>query len=202
MSRTHKGSIVLALTVLMALGVSLMRGWPPLAIAAGQAQPLESDTLFFVGGLQPAIQRLSANEPRQLAQQAAFAATESIPFPGGMCDIAGLYASPNGRWVAIEVGCEAGVHTLVMTATTGEIRPVWSEPWESSFFLGWAPDGDSLLVRVGHLGESAVFLVNVQNMRAERMDTPSFTYDAAFSPAASVCCTPQRGGWALAARYG
>jgi len=99
-----------------------------------------------------------------------------------MCDIAGLYASPNGRWVAIEVGCEAGVHTLVMTAMTGEIRPVWSDPWESSFFLGWAPDGDSLLVRVGHLGESAVFLVNAKNMRAERMDTPPFTYDAAFSP--------------------
>jgi TolB protein len=182
MSKTDKVSIVLALAVLTVLGVSLVRGWPPLAIAAGQAQSLESDTLFFISGPQPGIQRISANEPRQLAQQAAFAATESIPFSSGMCDIAGLYASPNGRWVAIEVGCEAGVHTLVMTAATGEIRPVWSDPWESSFFLGWATDGNSLLVRVGHLGESAVFLVNVQHMRADRMDTPSFTYDVAFSP--------------------
>ncbi len=30
--------------------------------------------------------------------------------------------------------------------------------------------------------KSAVFLVNVHNMRAGRMDTPPFTYDAAFSP--------------------
>jgi len=182
MSKTHKVSIVLALAVLTVLGISLVRGWPPLTIAAGQAQSLESDTLFFISGQQPGIQRISANEPRQLAQQAAFAAIESIPFPSGMCDIAGLYASPNGRWVAIEGGCEASIHTLVLTAATGETRPVWSDPWESSFFLSWAPDGDSLLVRVGHLGESAVFLVNAKNMRAERMDTPPFTYDAAFSP--------------------
>ena len=182
MSKTHKVSIVLALAVLTALGVSLIRGWPPLAIAAGQAQPLESDTLFFVSGQQPGIQRISANEPRQLAQQAAFAAIESIPFPNGLCDIAGLYASPNGRWVAIEVGCEAGVHTLVMTAVTGEIRPVWSDPWESSFFLSWTPDGDALLVRVGHLGESGVFLVNARDGRSRQLDLPPFTYDATFSP--------------------
>jgi TolB protein len=182
MSKTHKVSLVLVLAVLTALGVSLMCGWPPLAIAAGQAQPLESDTLFFVSGPPLNIQRTTAGEPRRLAEQAASAAAESIQINAGMCDIAGLYASPNGRWVAIEGGCEAGVHTLVMTAATGEIRPVWSDPRESSFFLSWAPDGDSLLVRVGHLGESTVFLVNVQNMRAERIGTPPFTYDAAFSP--------------------
>lgn len=182
MSKTHKVSILLALAVLIALGVSLIRGWPPLAIAAGQAQPLESDTLFFVGGPQNSIQRLSASQPERLAEQATSAATESISFDTGRCDIAGLYASPNGHWIAIEVGCEASVHTLVMTAATGEIRSVWPEPWKSSFFLNWAPDGDSLLIRVGHLGESGVFLVNARDERSRQMDTPPFTYDATFSP--------------------
>jgi len=182
MSERHKVSIVLALAVLAALGVSLIRGWPPLVIAAGQAQPLESDTLFFVGGPQASIQRVAASEPRRLAEQFVTAVTESIPINTAMCDIAGLYASPNGRWVAVEVGCEAGVHTLVMTAATGEVRPVWPETWESSFFLNWAPDGDSLLVRVGHLGESGVFLVNAWDGRSREMDTPPFTYDATFSP--------------------
>lgn len=181
MSKTHKVSIVLGLAVLTALGVSLIRGWPPLAIAAGQEQTLEADTLFFVSGPQASIQRVAASEPRRLAEQAVSAAA-NIPLNAGMCAIAGLYASPNGRWVAVEVGCEASVHTLVMTTATGEIRPVWSELWESSFFLNWAPDGDSLLVRVGHLGESAVFLVNAQNGRLERVDTPLFTYDVTFSP--------------------
>lgn len=182
MSKTHKVSIVLGLAVLTVVGVSLILGWPPLAIAAGQAQTLGSDTLFFVSGPQPSIQRVAADEPRRLAEQAVSAAAESIPLNVGACAIAGLYASPNSRWVALEVGCEASVHTLVMTAATGEIRPAWSEPWESSFFLNWAPDGNSLLVRVGHLGESAVFLVNVQNGRFEQVDTPPFTYAAAFSP--------------------
>ena len=182
MSKTHKVPIILALAMLTALGVSLIRGWPPLASAAGQVQPPESDTLFFVSSPQSSIQRMAAGEPRRLAQQATSAATESIPFATGMCDIAGLHASPNGRWVAVEVGCEASVHTLVMTAATGEIRPVWPETWQSGFFLNWAPDSGSFLMRVGHLGESAVFLVNVQNMRVERMDTSPFTYDVAFSP--------------------
>ena len=52
MSKRHKVSILLAVAVLAALGISLIRGWPPLAIAAGQTQPLESDTLFFVSGPQ------------------------------------------------------------------------------------------------------------------------------------------------------
>lgn len=182
MSKTHKVFIVLALAMLTALGVSLIRGWSPLATAAGQAQSLESDTLFFVSGPQPSIQRVAASEPRQLTEQAASAVTESIPLNTGMCNIAGLYASPDGLWVAVEVECEASVHTLVMETATGEIRPVWLETWESSFFLNWSPDGDSFLVRVGHLGESAVFLVNVRNGQPEQMDTPPFTYDAVFSP--------------------
>jgi TolB protein len=182
MSKTHKVSIVLGLAVLTALGVSLIRGWPPLAIAAGQVQPPGGDTLFFVSDPQASIQRVAASEPRRLAEQDPSAAPESIPFDTGMCDIAGLYASPNGRWVAIEMGCEASVHTLVMTAAPGEIRPAWPEARESSFFLNWAPDGDALLVRVGHLGESGVFLVDARDGRSRQMDLPPFTYDATFSP--------------------
>jgi len=182
MSKTHKVSIVLALTVLAALGVSLIRGWPPLASAAGRAQSLETDTLFFVSDPRSIIQRVAASEPRRLAEQTASAATESIPLDTGTCGIAGLYASPNGCWVAVEVGCEASVHTLIMAATTGEVRPAWPEAWQSSFFLNWDPAGDLFLVRVGHLGESAVFLVNAQNGRFEQIDTPPFTYAAVFSP--------------------
>lgn len=182
MSKTHKVSIMLALAVLTAFGVSLIRGWPPLAIAAGQVQPPGGHTLFFVSGPQASIQRVAASEPRRLAEQTTSTATESIPFDTGMCDIAGLHASPNGHWVAIEVGCEAGVHTLVMTAALGEIRSAWPEARESSFFLNWAPDGDALLVRVGHLGESGVFLVDARDGRSRQLDLPPFTYDATFSP--------------------
>lgn len=78
MSRTHKVSIALALVVLAALGMSLIRGWPPLAAAAGRAQPLESNTLFFVSDPQPSIQRVSASEPKRLSEQAASTAAEGV----------------------------------------------------------------------------------------------------------------------------
>ena len=177
MSKAHKVAIVLALIVLVALGVSLIRGWSPLAVAAGQAQSLESDTLFFVSGPQPSIQRVSASEPKRLTEQAVSVATEDIQIDTMMCDIAGLHSSPNGYWMAVEVGCEASVHTLVMEVATGEVHSVGE-----SFFLSWAPDGDSFLVRAGHLGESAVLLVDAKNGRSQQVDTPPFTYDAAFSP--------------------
>lgn len=177
MNRTHKVSIVLALVVLAALSVSLIRGRSPLAVAVGRAQPIESDTLFFVSGPQSSIQRVSASEPERLAEQAASATAEDIQIDITTCDIAGLHASPNGYWVAVEVGCEASVHTLVMEAATGEVYPVGE-----SFFLNWAPSGDSFLVRMGHLGESAVFLVNAKNGRSQQVDTPPFAYDAVFSP--------------------
>jgi len=89
MSKTnrHKVFIVLALAVLTALGVSLIRGWPPLAIAAGPAQPPESNTLFFVSGLQASIQRVAVSEPRRLAEQAAAAATEDVQRPDQHRDV-------------------------------------------------------------------------------------------------------------------
>ena len=177
MSKAHKVAIVLALIVLVALGVGLIRGWSPLAVAAGQAQSLESDTLFFVSGPQPSIQRVSASEPKRLTEQAVSVATEDIQIDTMMCDIAGLHSSPNGYWMAVEVGCEASVHTLVMEVATGEVHSVGE-----SFFLSWAPDGDSFLVCAGHLGESAVLLVDAKNGRSQQVDTPPFTYDAAFSP--------------------
>ncbi|MEA3397007.1 MAG: hypothetical protein U9R05_06050, partial [Chloroflexota bacterium] len=93
MSKTHKVFIVLALAMLTALGVSLIRGWPPPAIAAGQAQSLASDTLFFVSGPQASIQRVAASEPRQLAEQAASVATDGVQINTTRCDIFGLHAS-------------------------------------------------------------------------------------------------------------
>jgi len=97
MSKRHKVSIVLTLAVLTALGVSLIRGWPPLAIAAGRAQSLESDALFFVSGPQANIQRVAASEPRRLTEQAASVAAEGIQIDAAMCEVFALHASPNGR---------------------------------------------------------------------------------------------------------
>ena len=182
MSKSHKVSIVLTLSMLAVLGVSLMRGWPPLASAAGQTPPRTGDTLLFVGGLQTSIQRVVASEPRRLAEQTIAAVTEGIPMDAAMCDVFGLHASPNGRWIAVEVGCETASHMLLLEVATGQMRPAEPEPWQESFFLNWAVDDDAFLLRVDPIGADLILLVNAKTGRVERMDTPPFTYDVAFSP--------------------
>lgn len=182
MSKRHKVSIILGLAVLTALGISLIRGWPLSAIAAGQAQPPESDTLFFVSGPHASIQRVAASEPRRLAEQATSAAAESIQIDAAMCEVFGLHNSPNGRWIAVDVSCAASSHTLLLGVSTGQTRPAEPGPWRESFFLNWAPDGDSFLLRVDPIGDDLILLINARNGRFERMDVPPFTYDVVFSP--------------------
>jgi TolB protein len=182
MSKTHKVAVILALAVLAALGVSLIRGWPLLAIAAGQAQPPESNTLFFVSGPQATIQRVATSEPQQLAEQATVAAAENIQIDAALCDVFGLHDSPNGHWIAVDLGCASGSHTLLIETATDQTRPAEPEPWRESFFLNWSPDGDSFLLRVDPIGDDLILLVNAQSGRFQQMDTPLFTYDVAFSP--------------------
>ena len=168
--------------MLAALGVSLIHKWPLPAIAAGRAQPLESDALFFAGDSPASIYRLPASEPGQMAGRAAATAAESVPLAAATCDVFGLHGSPNGRWIAVDVGCAAGSHTLLLQTVTGQVRPTAAEPWRSSFFLNWAPDGDSFLLRVDPIGDDLILLVDARDGRSVRMDTPPFTYDVAFSP--------------------
>jgi len=188
MSKARKIAIVLGLAVLTALGVSLIREWPPLASAAGRAQSLEnapaqaSDTLFFVSGPQASIQQVAASEPRRLAEQTTSAAIASIPIDATMCDFFDLHDSPNGRWIAVDVGCEARSHTLLLEIATGQTRPAEPHPWRESFFLNWDPDGDSFVLRVDPIGDDIILLINMRNGQFERMDTPPFTYDVVFSP--------------------
>ena len=182
MSKIRNVFIVLVLAVLTVLGVSLIRGWPSLAIAAGQAQPPESATLFFVSDPQANIQRITASEPRRLAEQAASAAAEDIQIDAATCNVFGLHDSPNGRWIAVDVGCAARSHTLLLEVATGQTHLAEPEPWSDSFFLNWAPDGDSFLLRVDPIGDDLILLVNARNGRFEQMNMPSFTYDVAFSP--------------------
>jgi Tol biopolymer transport system component len=186
MSKTHKLSLALTLVGLAALGIVLVRGWSP-AVASDQAQLLDSDMLFFVSGTRPAIQRMDASDPERLAEQAASIAVESVQIDadqgfGAMCEVSGLHGSPDGRWIAVDVNCEAGAHTLLLEASTGRLRPAEPDPWRESFFLNWAPDGDAFLLRVDPGGDDLVLLVDAESGRFTQMDAPPFAYDAALSP--------------------
>jgi Tol biopolymer transport system component len=186
MSKTHKLSLALVLVGLAALGIVLIRGWSS-AVASGQAQPLDSDAHFFVSGTQPAIQQLRASDPERLAEQVTSVADQSVQIDvtqriGAMCEVSGLHGSPDGRWTAVDVNCEAGAYTLLLEASTGRLRPAEPDPWRESFFLNWTPDGGAFLLRVDPGGDDLVLLVNADSGRFTQTDVPPFTYDAAFSP--------------------
>jgi hypothetical protein len=181
MSKT-KVPIVLTLVALAALGIGWVREYLPPVTAAGQTQSLSNDTLFFVSGPRPSIQRVSATEPGQLDGQTASAAVESFEISAAICELSGLHGAPNGHWIAVDVNCEAGSHTMLLEAATGQMRPAEPEPWKESFFLNWTHDGDSFLLRVDPIGDDLVLLVDARSGRFERLDAPPFTYDAALSP--------------------
>jgi len=82
----------------------------------------------------------------------------------------------------VDAGCAARTHTLLLEVSTGRVRPAEPEPWRESFFLNWAPDGDSFLLRVDPIGDDLILLVNAWNGRFEQMDVLPFTYDVTFSP--------------------
>jgi Tol biopolymer transport system component len=74
------------------------------------------------------------------------------------------------------------------------MHPAEPEPWRESFFLNWAPDGDSFLLRVDPIGDDLVLLVNAKSGRFERLDVPPFTYDVTLSPDGErALCTASRG---------
>jgi Tol biopolymer transport system component len=194
MSKTRKAFLVLVLASLVVIGVCLTRGWLLSVTAVGQAQPLESDTLFFVSGSPVGIRRVSADEPGQLDEQPVSAVADGLQIEAARCEISDLHGSPDGRWIAVDVNCEAGSHTLLLEAATGQVRPAEPSPWRESFFLNWSPDGGAFLLRVDPIGNDFILLVDTESGRFEQVDVPPFTYDVAFSPdGARILCAFSRG---------
>ena len=182
MSKTRKASLAPVFVALVVLGVGLTRGWLLSVTAVGQAQPLESDTLFFASGSPVGIRRLSVGEPSRLDEQPVSAVADSFQIEAARCETSGMHGSPDGRRIAVDVNCEAGSRTLLLEAATGRMRPAEPSPWRDSFFLNWSPDGSAFLLRVDPIGDDLILLVDAEGDHFERVDVPPFTYDVAFSP--------------------
>jgi len=157
---------------------------------------LADSALFFVSGATgsttqggertiPAIQRLplraSEGQLQPFHEQMTTATAEPLTLGFG-CEVAGLYASPNGRWVAVDINCEDASSTQVLEVATGQIRQAEPAPYLTSMFLDWAPDGDTLVLRVEPVGEDTILLVNLVSGTVDRLATPPYTYDVTLSP--------------------
>jgi Tol biopolymer transport system component len=182
MSKTRKAFLALVLASLAVVGVGLTRGWLLSVTAVGQAQPLESDTLFFASSSPADIRRVPVGEPSRLDEQPVSAVADGFQIETARCKISGMHGSPNDRWIAADVNCEAGSHTLLLEAATGRMRSAEPSPWRDSFFLNWSPDSSAFLLRVDPIGDDLILVVDVESGHFEQVNVPPFTYDVAFSP--------------------
>lgn len=147
---------LLIVVLLTQLGRALYRS-PSVAWAAGEPQatalpPLDSQLLFtsntsilrrpaadFAGG--PGLAALNI-APDQ------FTSVASADING--CVTMGLHAAPRGPWVAAEATCgpEGAASVLqVVDAGTGATKILGADLGPDSIFLGWAPNGNEVLVR-------------------------------------------------------
>ena len=99
----------------------------------------------------------------------------------GRCEVGGLHAAPQGQWVAVQVNCEDGGFVQVLHALSGQVRGLDADLSRDSIFLGWAPTGNELLVKVDVISNPRVYVVNVASGKAEQLPVPWTTYNVALS---------------------
>ncbi len=99
----------------------------------------------------------------------------------GRCEVGELHAAPQGQWVAVQVNCEDGGFVQVVHALSGQVRGLDADLNRDSIFLGWAPTGNELLVKVDAIGNPRVYVANVASGKVKQLPVPWTTYNVALS---------------------
>ncbi len=184
--------MLLAGLTLAVFGSLALRGASLPALSSEQAPPLPPHSLFFVGESPLQVQRLAAASPELLCSSAVSTTTTVLPLPAA-CSVFATHPAPDGRWIAVEAGCDVAVFTLLYDVASGQTRPAEPAPRTESFFLNWQPKGEAYLLRVDPIGEDRILLVNATDGSYETLPTPPFTYDATFTPDGRLLYALSRG---------
>lgn len=91
------------------------------------------------------------------------------------CQTDEVFASPNGRYLAIQYNCEANLFIYLLNLTT-----LTHSIWERGYFLDWSPDGNWFLFR--HIDNDQILLIEANNQTQQPLPLPIGTYRAAFAP--------------------
>lgn len=103
------------------------------------------------------------------------------PFIPAGCSALGLYASPHGPWVAVDVTCEASGFVQVINAVSGQSIGLDADLVQNSTFLNWSPTGNEIILRVGNLPTSHVYQIQINSGKYEQLPVPGNVYDIALS---------------------
>lgn len=98
------------------------------------------------------------------------------------CEASGGYASPHGKWIALQINCEAGGYVQVLEVASGSVLNLGIDDTGEGEFLDWASSGDELILLMHGLTEDSAYLVNVVTQDAVKFNVPGTVYDVSLSP--------------------
>jgi TolB protein len=98
------------------------------------------------------------------------------------CKADGLYPSPNGQWVSVQINCEEGGMTFILQTLSGQVWGTGMNVEADSIFLGWSHDGNGMILLVDTLGNPRVYLIDIASNMAQLIPVPPETYNVALSP--------------------
>jgi len=127
-----------------------------------------SEAAFYVFRLNPpALIQLSSDD-RPLHE---------IPItdPAG-CDLDNLFPPPRGASIAMEWNCSFGQTVVLLDTDTGEFKQAITD--SDSHFLAWAPDGQSLYLKVNTVDHPQVLRLHLNGYR-DTLPITELTYDLA-----------------------
>jgi dipeptidyl aminopeptidase/acylaminoacyl peptidase len=98
--------------------------------------------------------------------------------PAG-CGLDNLFPSPRGASMAIEWNCSSGKTVVVLNTDTREFKQTVTD--SDSHFLAWAPDGESLYLKVNTINHPQILRVHLDGRR-DTLPITELTYDLAPDP--------------------
>ena len=98
-----------------------------------------------------------------------------ISDPAG-CNLDNLFPPPHGTSIAMEWNCSFGQTVVVLDTETGKFKQAVTD--SDSHFLAWAPDGQSLYLKVNTIAHPQVLHLHLNGSR-EPLPITELTYDLA-----------------------
>ena len=100
----------------------------------------------------------------------------------GECEASASYASFNGKWVAIQINCEAGGYVQVLEVASGNVLTLGANDAQEGEFLEWTTSEDELVLLIHGLVADSAYVVNVITQKATKLNLPETVYDVTLSP--------------------
>ncbi|MCI0551862.1 MAG: hypothetical protein L0287_12980 [Anaerolineae bacterium] len=167
-------SAILGVVLLLVIGLGLL--FVPQKVYGKQQEPIGNDLLYLQSDA-PGRSKIKHKSQPLSGEDSTIAE----PFVPAGCTALGMYASPHGPWVAIDITCEASGFVQVINASSGKPVDLDANLIQDSTFVNWAPTGNEIILRVGSLPNSRIYLLQVNSGKYNQLPVPGNVYDIALS---------------------